>query len=86
MIRRIDFKEAHSLKEGGFRLDVRKKFFTLTVVRLPREAVGAPSLGVFKARVDGALGSLSCWVAALPMAGNWNWTNFIVSSNSCLFK
>ena len=27
--------------------------------RLPREAVGAPSLEVFKARLDGALGSLS---------------------------
>jgi len=26
--------------------------------RLPREAVDAPSLGVFKARLDGALGSL----------------------------
>ena len=36
--------------------------------RLPREAVGAPSLRVLKARLDGALGSLSCWVV-LPMAG-----------------
>jgi len=27
--------------------------------RLPREAVGAPSLEVLKARLDGALGSLS---------------------------
>jgi len=26
--------------------------------QLPREAVGAPSLEVFKARLDGALGSL----------------------------
>ena len=26
--------------------------------RLPREAVGAPSLEVFKTRLDGALGSL----------------------------
>jgi len=50
------------LKEGRFRLDVRGKFFTMRVVRcwhrLPREAVGAPSLEVFKARLDGALGSL----------------------------
>ncbi|KFZ65989.1 hypothetical protein N338_05672, partial [Podiceps cristatus] len=50
------------LKEGRFRLDTRKKFFTLRVVRhwnrLPREAVDAPSLGVFKARLDGALNSL----------------------------
>jgi len=34
--------------------------------RLPREAVGAPSLEVLKARLDGALGSLSQWVASSP--------------------
>jgi len=47
------------LKEGRFKLDIRKKFFTIRVVRhwkrLPREAVDAPSLAVFKARLDGAL-------------------------------
>ncbi|KFR16293.1 hypothetical protein N306_01991, partial [Opisthocomus hoazin] len=50
------------LKEGRFRLDNRKKFFTMRVVRhwhrLLREAVAAPSLAVFKARLDGALSSL----------------------------
>jgi len=34
-----------------------------------QRAVGAPSLQALKARWDGALGSLSWWGAALPMAG-----------------
>ncbi|KFV93261.1 hypothetical protein N327_11131, partial [Fulmarus glacialis] len=50
------------LKEGRFLLDIRKKFFTMRVVRhwntLPREVVDAPSLEVFKARLDGALSNL----------------------------
>ncbi|KFQ62483.1 hypothetical protein N334_03275, partial [Pelecanus crispus] len=50
------------LKEGRFRLDIRKKFFTGRVVRhwnrLPREAVDAPSLEVFKARLDWALSNV----------------------------
>ena len=50
------------LKEGSFRLDIRGSFFTERAVkcfnRLPRQTVEAPSLEVFKARLDGALGSL----------------------------
>ena len=36
--------------------------------RLPREAVDNPSLEVPKARLDGALGSLSWWEVSLHMA------------------
>ena len=50
------------LGQGRFRLDIRKKFFTQRVVmhwnRLPKEAVDAPSLKAFKARLNVALGSL----------------------------
>ena len=50
------------LRQGRFRLDIRKKFFTQRVVmhwnRLPKEAVDTPSLEALKARLDVALGSL----------------------------
>ncbi|KFW07818.1 hypothetical protein N326_12873, partial [Eurypyga helias] len=50
------------LRVGRFNLDIRKKVFTVRVVkhrkRLPREAVEAPSLEVFKARLDEALSNL----------------------------
>jgi len=61
------------LKEGRFRLDIGKKFFTMRVVRpwprLPREAVAAPSLAGLKARLDGALSTLGWWKGSLLMAG-----------------
>jgi len=50
------------LRQGRFRLDIRRKFYTQRVVtywnRLPKEAVDAPSLEAFKARLDVALGNL----------------------------
>ena len=50
------------LKEGRIRLDIRKKFFTIKVVRhwnrLPREVVDALSLETLKVGLDVALGSL----------------------------
>jgi len=55
-------KNGCKLQEGRYRLDIRKKFFTMRVVRhwhrLPREAVAAPSLELFKTRLDGALSNL----------------------------
>jgi len=50
------------LKEGRFRLHIKKKFFTMRLVkhwnRLPRETVDAPSLEPFKARLDRVLSNL----------------------------
>ena len=61
------------LRQGRFRLDIRKKFFTQRVVtcqyRLSKEVVDAPSLEAFKARLDVALGRLAYWLATLHTAG-----------------
>ena len=75
------FSRAHSgrtrgnnfnLKEGRFKLDRRKNFFTLRVVRhwnrLPRKIAAAPSPELFKARLDGTLSNLEYLKVSLSMA------------------
>ena len=62
--RRNGFK----LEEGRFKLDMKKKFFMIWVVRhwhrLPHEVVDAPSLESLKVRLDGALSNLiKLWVS-----------------------
>jgi len=73
------------LNEGRFRFYIRKRFFTMRVVkhwhRLPREAVDAPSVAVFKARLDGALSNLVWWKVSLLMAGGLEPDDLKVPSN-----
>ena len=56
-------RNGFKLKEGRVRLNVRRKFFIVGVLRhwhrLPREAVDAPALEVFRTRLHGVLGSLN---------------------------
>jgi len=49
--------------------------------RLPRAPVAAPSLAVFKARLDGALSNLVWWKMSLIMAGELEPDDLTVPSN-----
>ena len=63
------------LKEGRFRLDIRKKFFTMRVLRhwhrLPREALSGPSLGKG--------GSLNLVEGQKLFLSKWNWEAGLVA-------
>lgn len=65
-------EKAFKLKKSRFRLDTRKRFFTVRVVRywnrLPRGIVDAPPVA-FKASLDGALIKLVWSKVSLPIAG-----------------
>jgi len=61
------------LREGRFRLDIRKTFFTMRLVkhwnRLLREVVKVPSLEIFKVWLDGDLSNLVYLKMSLLIAG-----------------
>lgn len=68
------------LKDGKFRLDARKTFFTMGVERhqhrLPVVVAKAPSLETFKVELDGALSNLIFVKMSLLTAGGWDYMTF----------
>jgi len=73
------------LKEDRFRLDTRKKFFTMKAVKhwnnLSRETADTPSPTTCKVRLDGALSNLIQLKMPLLIAGGLDYMNLKVSSN-----
>ena len=70
-----------NLKEGRFRLNIRKNFFfVMGVLRhwhgLPREVVDSPSLETFKLRLDRALSNLIELKMSLLAAGKLDLMSF----------
>lgn len=74
------------LTESRWTLFSRKKFFPVRTVRywqrLPREAVNALSLEVFKSSLIGILSTLVQWKMSLPWQADWNRMILKVPSNS----
>lgn len=60
-------------KGDNLRLDTRKEFFTVGMLRhwhrLPKEVLGAVSLEVFEARLHGVPSNLVLWKLSLSVAG-----------------
>jgi len=73
------------LREGRFRVNIRKKIFTLRGVKhwntLPRDVVEAPSLETFKARLDRALSNLDSCRCPCSVQGGWTRRPLKVPSN-----
>lgn len=70
-------------------LTIRKKFFTLRVVRcksrLPWEVVNAPGLAVFKARLHKTLSNPIWWRVALPTMAGSDWMIFKLHPKTLIF-
>ena len=65
------------MRQGRFRLDMRRKFFLLQRVvrqwnRLPKEAVDAPSLVGIQGQAGCGSGQPGLLVGDLHTAGGWN--------------
>ena len=71
--------------EGRFRLDIKRKVFTMKVVkqrpRLSREVVEAPSPETFQVRLDRALSNLIELKMSLLTAGDWTRCPLKIPSN-----
>jgi len=74
------------LKDGRYRLDIRKECLTVRVVRqwnrLPSVVVDAPSLESFKVKLDQALGNLTWLWCSCSLQGSWTKSPLEVPSNS----
>lgn len=69
-----DSDYGYKLKEGIFRLNIRRNLFTVRVVRhynrSPREVVDLPTQSVFKTTLDEALSNL---VGGIPAYSRVDW-------------